>query len=103
MNELALDSRAERELIDALVRHERLWKQYGRSLYEEFRTAFDNIRRMPKGYPVYRKDYRFCVLPRAPYVIYFLELPGAIWIQAISHTKRRPGYWLRRKRPKGFE
>ena len=31
-----------------------------------------------------------------PYAIIFVEKPGYIWIIAIMHLKRRPGYWRER-------
>jgi hypothetical protein len=29
--------------------------------------------------------------------VYYVELDDAIWIAAVAHQKRRPGYWTRRK------
>jgi toxin ParE1/3/4 len=31
-----------------------------------------------------------------PYAIVFLEKPEIIWIVAVMHMKRRPGYWRER-------
>jgi hypothetical protein len=28
-----------------------------------------------------------------PYAIIFMEKPGHVWIVAVMHMKRRPGYW----------
>lgn len=33
---------------------------------------------------------------RFPYLVIFVELPRVIRILAVSHVRRRPGYWLRR-------
>jgi toxin ParE1/3/4 len=31
-----------------------------------------------------------------PYAIIFLEKPDVVWIIAVMHLKRRPGYWRER-------
>ncbi len=41
-------------------------------------------------------DYRKCVIQRFPYVMYYMDLDAVIWIAAIAHAKRRPGYWMSR-------
>jgi hypothetical protein len=31
-----------------------------------------------------------------PYAVIFLDKPGHVWIVAVMHMKRRPGYWRAR-------
>jgi hypothetical protein len=31
-----------------------------------------------------------------PYAVIFIEKPDCIWIVAVMHMKRRPGYWRER-------
>jgi len=31
-----------------------------------------------------------------PYAVVYLEQPDRVWIVAIMHLKRRPGYWRKR-------
>lgn len=100
MRELILDWRAENELIDALVLHSRKWSGNGRDLHKEFLEAFEDIRANPKRFSPYKRGFRFCIPKDLPYVIYFLELPSAVWIVSISHNRRRPNYWMRRKPPR---
>lgn len=33
---------------------------------------------------------------RFPYLVVFIELPTSIRVLAVSHVKRRPGYWRKR-------
>jgi len=28
-----------------------------------------------------------------PYAVIYLDQPGRVWIAAVMHFKRRPGYW----------
>lgn len=103
MKELRIDPAAEAELVEALVRHDRLWRQWGRDLHAEFQAAFDAIRRTPAAFPPSGRRHRMYVLRKTPYVVYYRDLPSVVWIAAIAHTKRRPGYWLRRRPPTTFE
>jgi hypothetical protein len=32
-------------------------------------------------------------MKRFPYVIRSMDLPDTIWVVAIAHTRRKPGYW----------
>lgn len=40
---------------------------------------------------------RRMLLDRFPYAIVFEETKDEIWILAIAHTRRRPGYWRDRR------
>jgi toxin ParE1/3/4 len=33
---------------------------------------------------------------RFPYVVFYLDLEEYIWIAAVAHQRRRPGYWVYR-------
>jgi toxin ParE1/3/4 len=35
-------------------------------------------------------------MQRFPYIIFYEELDAHLWIYAFAHSKRRPGYWLKR-------
>jgi toxin ParE1/3/4 len=36
-------------------------------------------------------------LARFPYTIHYAEIDDMIWIAAVAHQKRWPGYWSKRK------
>jgi len=36
------------------------------------------------------------VSPEFPYSVVYLEQPDRVWIVAVMHAKRLPGYWLKR-------
>jgi hypothetical protein len=39
---------------------------------------------------------RKCFVRRFSYTIFYLELAEQIWIAAVAHQRRRPGYWRNR-------
>lgn len=64
----------------------------------EVRRAINRIENDPALGARYRNsDVRFLCVSRFPYVIYYREQLDHIWIGAIAHERRRPGYWKKRK------
>jgi toxin ParE1/3/4 len=39
-----------------------------------------------------------CVVKKFPYSVHYLEMDDHIWIVAVAHHKRKPGYWHYRLR-----
>ncbi len=70
-------------------------------LGKAFRVALEQslavIRHRPNMWPKYKgKAVRHCMVRRFPYCIFFIDQPDRVWIVAIAHAHRRPGYWLDR-------
>lgn len=89
---------AELDLRAAAAYYERERKGLGRELREEVEAAVGRIRRSPRLFP--RHDQfgtRKCLVRRFPYTIFFVELEDQIWIAAVAHQKREPGYWSGRR------
>jgi hypothetical protein len=40
---------------------------------------------------------RICPLHQFPYSVYYEELADRVWVAAVGHHSRRPGYWARRR------
>lgn len=75
-------------------------RQHG--LGAEFRIAMeDAIQRIQNnplvGYRYGRTRFRFVLIHRFPYVVFYGEGADAIRLMAIAHGRRRPGYWKKRK------
>lgn len=90
-------SAAKRELDTALAYIDKQRAGYGRLLSEAIDDAIGRIRRDPSSFACYGgSELRECVLTRFPYAVYYAELDDCIWIAAIAHGSRRPGYWMKR-------
>lgn len=97
---LIVDDRAQSELRKAMRWYESQRRLLGQELFTEFIQAGELLKANPHAGTQYvESSYRFLRLGRFPYVMYFREVPEGIWIVAVAHDRRRPGYWLRR-RPK---
>lgn len=65
----------------------------GEALLTEVERAIGRIQDHPQiGAPHKESGFRHYVLRRFPYLLFYLELPQAIWIAAVAHGKRRPDY-----------
>jgi toxin ParE1/3/4 len=58
--------------------------------------AFVHIIRAPQRWPIGSYGTRRFVLGRFPFSIVYLEEPSLIYIVAVAHHKRKPGYWKQR-------
>jgi plasmid stabilization system protein ParE len=88
---------ARNELERATARYEGERPGLGREFRIEVESALTRIAGNPEAYAVERRDCRACPLHRFAYVIYYSVEPDYIWIGAIAHASRRPGYWARRR------
>ena len=70
--------------------------QLGGRFYDEIERLIAEIRSQPGLYRVYDTPARRHFSTVFPYAVIYLEDPGTIWILAIMHFKRKPGYWKSR-------
>ena len=93
MNSIDFHPEAAQEANDAVDYYGE--KQIG--LGDDFRVELDaalvRILRNPEMYAVESGAIRVCSLRRFPYSLYFAVLAGRIWVAAVGHQSRRPGYW----------
>ncbi len=47
-------------------------------------------------FPMYDDEHRFAMVRRFPYSLVDQVPPDGIYVVAVAHSRRRPGYWLRR-------
>jgi plasmid stabilization system protein ParE len=97
MKPVIMHDEAEAELDEAARYHERRRKGYGKRLRAEFKAVVRRIRQNPKAFPTYgAAGHRKALFKTFSYTIYFAEVEEVIWIGAIAHQSRQPGYWLDR-------
>ena len=59
-------------------------------------AGFARAATSPLQYPSYLHGTRRVLLKKFPFFIVFLDWQDEIYIVAVAHAKRRPGYWVRR-------
>jgi hypothetical protein len=88
---------AAQEANDAVDYYDGLRPGLGDDFRAELDAALARIQQNPQLYAVERGSIRVCPLHRFPYSVYYEELADRIWVAAVGHQSRRPGYWARRK------
>jgi len=86
------------ELHRAIAYYEEERAGLGSRFREQFEAAITKIRRNPlRGSLFQRTQYRSALFRKFPYVIFYMDREHDIYIAAISHSRRRPGYWIHRR------
>lgn len=87
---------AESELWEAVAYYE----QQAPGLGLDFQTAVEHslytIREFPESWPLRDDGTRRCLTNRFPYLIVYTYSRDHIWLIAVAHCKRQPGYWRQR-------
>ena len=97
--ELILHPDAVAELRDSVAFYR---ERGGDPLADRYKTAvqesLQTIRNFSKYYPQddQSQTAQSFRLLRFPFTVIYIERPNAIWIVAIAHGSRKPGYWFRR-------
>ena len=68
----------------------------GSAFVLEVIEAFETISQAPQRWPEYLYGTRRYLLHHFPLSIVYLDGPDAVTFVAVSHNKRRPGYWRQR-------
>ncbi|MBO0697535.1 MAG: type II toxin-antitoxin system RelE/ParE family toxin [Zavarzinella sp.] len=90
---------AEEEFHADVDRYEDESDGLGAKFREAIEQAVEKIRRQPNFYPLYEDTpFRECPVSRFPYAVYYLERDDDIWVVAFANQRRKPGYWLNRRR-----
>ena len=98
MKPVIFHSGAEFDFRSAVMYYENQREGLGREFRLEVEAAVAGIRDHPQAFPSHTEPgTRKCLLRRFPFTIFFAELKGSIWIAAVAHQKRRPGYWSNRR------
>ena len=72
-------------------------KGLGDDFITELDTAFVSIKEMPDTWPFIKKGFRRFLLNKFPFGIIYKEKTDCIFIIAVMHLSRKPGYWIERK------
>ena len=96
---LRIHADASEELAEAVEWYEARRRGLGRELFE---AVVESIESLPTtagtGTPLSAdRRTRRLLLPRFPYQIVYRLAPAEIIVVAVAHTRRRPGYWRRRR------
>ena len=96
MDKVVFDPLARQELRDAVKFYEKHQKGLGQKFLSAVESATDIIAQFPLLYPILREPFRRCLIRKFPFGIVYSVEEETIYVIAVMHLKRKPGYWLDR-------
>ncbi len=89
-------SEAEQEFVEAAAYYERNVTDLGERFGSEVHHAIERLLEYPElGFPI-DADLRRLMLTRFPYFLIYSFTTDLLWVVAVAHARRRPGYWRSR-------
>ena len=68
----------------------------GEAFLDEIEQGLRRLQEFPRLWPVYEGENRRCLLQRFPDGLIYRIDPEEIFILAVAHLHRHPGYWKNR-------
>jgi len=92
----AVHPEADEEFAEAVRYYSEISPELGVRFYREMERLFGEICADPERFRKFDPPARRHLSRDFPYAVIFLDNPGYVWIVAVMHTRRRPGYWRAR-------
>lgn len=90
---LLLDPEAKAELRHAALFYEDCREGLGEEFLDAVELAFDQIRRHPTLWRLLKGRFRRYLVQQFPYGVIYAVEGRTIYVTAVMHLKRKPGYW----------
>jgi toxin ParE1/3/4 len=98
MNRAILHDEAKAELEEAAAWYEAKRSGLGAEFVSAVENAILRIHENPQwGARYERTRFRFKLVRRFPYVVFYADGKDVLRVIAVAHGKRRPGYWRHRR------
>lgn len=92
----AFHPEASQEYTQAAEYYAAIAPELGGRFFDEIERLIDQVRRQPERFLRVSPPARRALARKFPYSVVYLDQPDRVWIVAIMHAKRRPGYWRKR-------
>lgn len=87
---------ARAEFDEAVQYYDQQRRGLGDELRGEIRGVLPRLQRSPLTFPVERGDIRRLMLTRFPYKLLYSVESDHVYVIALAHRRRSPGYWTNR-------
>jgi len=92
----SLHPEADEEFAGAVRYYSEISPELGVRFYREMERLFCDVCAHPERFRRFDPPARRHFSQDFPYAVIFLDKPDCVWIVAVMHLKRRPGYWRQR-------
>ncbi|MDA1142511.1 MAG: type II toxin-antitoxin system RelE/ParE family toxin [Planctomycetota bacterium] len=97
MYEIEIHDDADAEMRSAASYYEERVHGLGEDFLDEVEHGLNRIGEFPLLWSPYEKEYRRYLLKRFPYGLIYRTEGETIYIIAVAHVRRKPGYWRGRQ------
>ena len=88
---------AEAEMRDAAAYYEERAPGLGSEFLDDVERGIHRVQQFPYSWATYEGEYRRHLLRRLPYGLIYRVGSEKIFIVAVAHLRRKPGYWKSRE------
>jgi plasmid stabilization system protein ParE len=92
----AFHPQAAEEYTQAAQYYSAIAPELGARFYDEIERLIVQVRRQPDRFFRFSPPARRALARKFSYSLVYLDEPDRVWIVAVMHAKRRPGYWHKR-------
>jgi toxin ParE1/3/4 len=92
----AFHSQAREEYAQVAQFYSAIAPELGGRFYDEMERLILEVRQQPERFFRFSPPTRRALSRKFPYSLVYLDEPDRVWIVAIMHAKRHPGYWRER-------
>ena len=94
----AFHPEADAEYAESAQHYAQIQPDLGGRFYDEIEAAIEEICARPRQFREFDPPARRSFALRFPYAVVYLDEPDQVWIVAVMHLHREPGYWHDRLR-----
>jgi plasmid stabilization system protein ParE len=87
---------AEQEYTEAARYYARIDPELAWRFFDEIERLIQDVRHQPDRFRIFDPPARRHFSDVFPYALIYLDQPERVWIVAVMHFKRKPGYWKQR-------
>ena len=87
---------ASQEYTEAIRYYAAVRSELGQRFDSEIKRVVSEISHEPHRFFRFHPPARRALARKFPYAVVYLDEPERVWIVAVMHAKRRPGYWMDR-------
>ena len=87
---------ASKEYLHAIEYYAAINPELGERFDAEIQHMVDEVSRDPQRFFRFHPPAQRALARKFPYSVVYLNQPDRVWIVAVMHMKRRPGYWRER-------
>ena len=68
----------------------------GQDYLSELESSFQTIRELPFTWPKFQNGFRRFLLSKFPFSVIYQSNENTVFVVAVMHNSRKPGYWNQR-------